>query len=55
MTLNDLLGWMQQNPGSFTRSANADTANLAFYSHEDHTLCKATVELEEGTVEWTYT
>jgi hypothetical protein len=53
-TLDDLIGWMQQNLGSFTGSANADTASLAFYSYEDRILCTAEVELEKGTVEWTY-
>ena len=54
MTLKGLDEWMQQKPGYFTGDANADTARLAFYSHDDHILCTAEILLEAGTVEWTY-
>ena len=54
MTLKGLDEWMQQKPGSFTGDADADTACLVFYSHEDHTLCTAEIQLEKGTVDWTH-
>jgi len=57
MTLERLAEWMQGlTPESCFSGVtiSANTVSLAFYSHEDHTLCTANVELEEGTVEWTY-
>ena len=51
--LKGLDTWMQHTTDSFSGVADADTAVLTSYSHDDHTLYTANIDLETGTVEWT--
>ena len=57
MSLEPLGEWIQQLPfdspfSGYTTSS--DTACLVYYSHDDHTLCIANIDLEEGDTEWTF-
>ena len=57
MTLEQLAAWMQElTPEScFSgETISTYTARPTFYSHDEHALCTAEIELEEGSVTWTY-
>ena len=55
--LEGLPAWMCTTTGNTYsgKVAYANTAVLKSYSHEEHRLYTANVDLERGMVEWTYT
>lgn len=57
MSLEQIGEWVQHLPVDSAFSGYttpADTACLVYYSHDDHTLCIANINLEEGKAEWTF-
>lgn len=52
--LEGLLAWMLTTTDTYSGVAHANTAVLKSYSHDEHRLYTASIDLEGGTVEWTY-